>query len=56
MLESLFISKVVGLRPATLLKKRLQHSFFPVNFAKSLRAPFLQKDLPATASDIVAVL
>ena len=29
-------------RPATLLKKRLQHSCFPVKFAKFLRAPFLQ--------------
>ena len=30
------------LRPATLLKKRLWHSCFPVNFAKLLRTPFLQ--------------
>ena len=28
-------------RPATLLKKRLWHRCFPVNFAKFLRAPFL---------------
>ena len=31
--EPLF-DKVAGLRPATLLKKRLWHSCFPVNFAK----------------------
>ena len=31
-----------GLRPATLLKKRLWHRCFPVNFAKFLRTPFLQ--------------
>ena len=31
-----------GLRPATLLEKRLWHSCFPVNFAKLLRTPFLQ--------------
>ena len=31
-----------GLRPATLLKKRLWHTCFPVNFAKFLRSPFLQ--------------
>ena len=31
-----------GLRPATLLKKRLWHRCFPVNFAKILRTPFLQ--------------
>ena len=30
----LFFNKVAGLRPATLLKKRLWHSCFPVNFAK----------------------
>ena len=30
------------LRPATLLKKRLRHRSFPVNFAKFLRTPFLQ--------------
>ena len=29
-----------GLRPATLLKKRLWHRCFPVNFAKFLRTPF----------------
>ena len=31
-----------SLRPATLLKKRLWHMCFPVNFAKFLRTPFLQ--------------
>ena len=31
-----------GLRPATLLKKRLWHRCFTVNFAKFLRTPFLQ--------------
>ena len=39
--ESLF-NKVAGLRPATLLKKRLWHKCFPVNSAKFLRAPLLQ--------------
>ena len=29
-------------RPATLLKKRLWHRCFPVNFVKFLRTPFLQ--------------
>ena len=37
-----FFSKVAGRRPATLLKKRLWHSCFPVNFAKFLRTPFSQ--------------
>ena len=40
--QSLFFNKVGGLSPATLLKKRLWHRHFPVNFAKSLRTPFLQ--------------
>ena len=39
---SLFFNKVSGMRPATLLKKRLQQSCFPVNFVKFLRTPFLQ--------------
>ena len=40
-----FFNKVAGLRPATLLKKRLWHRSFPVNFVKFLRTP------PAAASD-----
>ena len=40
--QSLFFNNVAGLRPATLLKKRLWHRCFPVNFAKFLRTPFLQ--------------
>ena len=42
--EPLF-NKVAGLRPATLLKKRLWHRCFPVNFAKFLRTPFLTEHL-----------
>ena len=38
--QCLFFNKVAGLRPATLLKKRLWHSCFPLNFAKFLRTPF----------------
>ena len=40
-----FFNKVAGLRPATLLKKRLWHRCFPVNFAKFLRTPFLTEHL-----------
>ena len=36
--------------PATLLKKRLWHRCFPVNFAKFLRTPFLTEHLRAIAS------
>ena len=40
--QNLFFNKVSGLRPVTLLKKRLWHNCFTVKFAKFLRAPFLQ--------------
>ena len=40
--QSLFCNKVTGLRPATLLKKRLWRRCFPVNFAKFLGQLFLQ--------------
>ena len=38
--QSLFFNKVACLRPATLLKKRLWHRCFPVNFVKFSRTPF----------------
>ena len=34
-----FFNKVDGLRPATLLKKKLWHTRFPMNFVKILRTP-----------------
>ena len=40
--QVLFFNKVLGLRPATLLKKRLWHMCFPLNFAKFQRKPFLR--------------
>ena len=40
--QSLFFNKVVGLRRKTLLKKRLWHRYFPVNFETFLRTLFLQ--------------
>ena len=46
--ECLF-NKVVGLRPATLLRKSLRHRCFPVNFTKFLRTTF-SEHLWATAS------
>ena len=36
----LFLNKVAGIMPTTVLKKRLQYMRFPVHFAKCLRAPF----------------
>ena len=38
--QSLFLNKVAGIRPATILKKRFRHRYFPVNFVKFLRTPF----------------
>ena len=38
----LFSNKIASLRSATLLKKRLWHWCFPVNFAKFLRISFVQ--------------
>ena len=63
--QSLFFNKVAGLRPATLLKKRLWHRCFPVNFVKFLRTSFLHNtsgrlflskpnDIEATCSDLVS--
>ena len=40
--QCLFFNKVAGLRPAALLKTRLWHRSFPVNFVKVVRTPFLQ--------------
>ena len=37
----LFLIKLQAWRPSFLLKKRLQHRFFPVNIAKFLRTAFL---------------
>ena len=37
-----FFNKVTGLRPATLLEKRLRHRCFPVNFVKFLRTDFFK--------------
>ena len=43
--QSLFFNKAAGLRPAALLKKRLWHRCFPVNFTKFLRTTFLTEHL-----------
>ena len=43
--QILFFNKVADLRPATLLKKRLWHNCFAVNFVRFLRTPFLIEHL-----------
>ena len=42
LLQILSFNKVAGPRPSTLLKRRLWHRCFPVNFVKSSRAPYLE--------------
>ena len=48
--QSFFFNKVAGLRPATLLRKRLWHRRFTVIFVKFLRTPFFVEHLCMTAS------
>ena len=48
----LFFDKVADLRPATLLKNRLWHDYFPANFEKFLRTSFLKRTPPVVASAI----
>ena len=43
--QSLFLNKVAGLKPVTLLKKRLWHRCFLVNFTKFLRKLFFKEHL-----------
>ena len=43
--QSRFLNIVAGLRRTTLLKKKLWHRCFPVNFAKCLRTPFFIEHL-----------
>ena len=48
--QSFFFNKTAGLKSATLLKKGLWKRFFPVNFAKFWRTPFLTEHLWMTSS------
>ena len=43
--QSLDFNKIAGLRPATLLRKRLWNRYFPVNIMKFLRTPFVTEHL-----------
>ena len=51
--QSLFFNKVAGLRPAVLLKKRLCHRYFPVNFAKNFKNTFHYRTPPMAASGFI---
>ena len=46
----LLFNKVVGLRPATLLKNRLWHRCFPVNFCEISKNTFCYRTPPVAAS------
>ena len=43
--QSFFFNKVAGLRPATLLRQRLWHRCFPVNFVKFSRTSIFTEHL-----------
>ena len=43
--QSLFFNKVAGFKTATVLKKKLWHGCFPVNFVKFLKTPCLTEHL-----------
>ena len=40
-----FFNKVAGPRPVTLLKKKLWHTCFPVNFSKNFKSTFFIEQL-----------
>ena len=42
--QRLFFNNVTDLRDATLLRRKLWHKCFPVDFAKFLRTPYLQNN------------
>ena len=48
--QILFVNEVAGLRPASLLKERLWHRCFPVDFVRFLRTPFYIEHLLVAAS------
>ena len=48
-----FFIEVEGLGPATLLKKRLQHKFFPADRVKFLITPFLQTEYFRDTTSVV---
>ena len=50
--QVLFYKKVAGLEPATLLKMRLWHRCFCINFAKFLKPPFHRTPLNDCSSTI----
>ena len=57
MYQGHFSNKVAGLKPVTLLKKRLRHRCFPVKFAKFLRTLFRKTPpLPAPGLPLLLIV
>ena len=54
--SGLFFDKVEGIRPATLLKKRLWRRCFHVNFVKFLRTPFFYRTPLVAASNACSLV
>ena len=54
MCQSRFFNKAEGLRPAILLKKKLWHRCFPVNFVKFLRTHFYRT--PPVAASVTPII
>ena len=48
--ETLVLERLFNKVRKNLAKKRLQHRYFPVKFAKFLRTSFFEEHLPRTAS------
>ena len=56
MCQNFIFNKVGGMWPAILLKKRLWHRCFPMNFANFLRIPFLQNTSERLLQNIYNVI
>ena len=52
--QSLLFNKDAGLKPATLLKRKLWHRCFPVNFMRLLRKLFFRTPLVAACVNVIS--
>ena len=55
MLESLF-NKIAGVQACSFIKKRLQHSYFPVNIVTLLKNTNFQERLQTAAANVFLFL
>ena len=54
-MKQLFSKALVKKVPATFLKKRLRHKFFPYEFSKFLRTPFSQSTSKRVLLSIIEI-